>query len=325
MKNRINETRIRRSPGKMGEAGIKDGEPALQSMPVEAPKQEESRPRTETPSGSDDILGLYMREVGEVALLTGKEENELAARIKAGDEAAREHMIRANLRLVVKIAREYEGLGLPLLDLINEGNIGLMKAVERFDPAKGGKLSTYSSWWIKQSVRRALANQGRTIRLPIHATDKLAKAARLAREFRAETGREPTQEELAEVLGLRAARLQEIRTAAIRPASLDAPIGEEGSSSLGEHVADQGALDPSEELERKSLLERLEPLVERLDDRERKILKLRFGLRGRSEHTLEEIGTGFGLTRERIRQLQNAALQKLRAMFEEDIAVASAA
>lgn len=277
------------------------------------------------PSESDDILGLYMREVGVVPLLTVQEEIELAARIRAGDEAAREHMIRANLRLVVKIARQYEGLGMPLLDLINEGNMGLMKGVERFDPAKGGKLSTYASWWIKQSVRRAIANQGRTIRLPIHATDKLRKAARLAREFREETGREPTGEELSEVLGVRASRLQELQTAAIRPASLDAPIGEDGSTTLGEHVADQEVRDPAEELELKSLLERLLPLVERLDGREKKILKFRFGLNGGGERTLEEIGTDFRLTRERIRQLQNGALQKLRAMFEEDLALPSAA
>ncbi|MCP5524289.1 MAG: sigma-70 family RNA polymerase sigma factor [Verrucomicrobiales bacterium] len=266
-----------------------------------------------------------MREVGEVPLLTVKEENELAARIKAGDEAAREHMIRANLRFVVKIAREYEGLGLPLLDLINEGNIGLMKAVERFDPAKGGKLSTYGSWWIKQSVRRAIANQGRTIRLPIHATDKLSKASRLTAEFREETGREPTPEELAEMLGVRVGRLAEIRTAAVRPTSLDAPVGEDDSSPFGDLVADEEASDPAEELEQKSLLERLGPLVERLDPREKKILKLRFGLDGRPERTLEAVGAAFGLTRERIRQLQNGALQKLRVMYEEDITLASAA
>jgi RNA polymerase primary sigma factor len=266
-----------------------------------------------------------MREAGEVPLLTVQEENELAARIKQGDDAAREHMIRANLRFVVKIAREYEGLGLPLLDLINEGNIGLMKAVERFDPAKGGKLSTYSSWWIKQSVRRAIANQGRTIRLPIHATDKLSKASRMANQFREETGREPTPEELADLLGVRVERLAEIRIAAIRPTSLDAPVGEDETSMLGERVADQEARNPAEELEQKSLLERLGPLVGRLEPREQKILKLRFGLNGRPERTLEEIGEDFGLTRERIRQLQNAALQKLRAMYEEDLALASAA
>jgi len=273
----------------------------------------------------DGALSLYMREVGEVELLTIEQENALAARIKRGDEAAREHMIRANLRLVVKIAREYEGLGLPLLDMINEGNIGLMKAVERFDPAKGGKLSTYGSWWIKQSIRRAIANQSKTIRLPIHAMDKLSKASRLTTEMRDELGRDPSPEELAEVLGLRTSRLAEMRTAALRPASLDAPLGDEDSTRLAEVVRDENAATPYEQLEEKTLLGMLGELVERLHPRERNILRLRFGLDGGDEKTLEEIGVEFGLTRERIRQLQNEALAKLRLMIEDREALAVAA
>ncbi len=267
--------------------------------------------------GVDGALALYMREVGEVDLLSVEEEIALAARIKKGDEAAREHMIRANLRLVVKIARDYEGLGLPLLDMINEGNIGLMKAVERFDPAKGGKLSTYGSWWIKQSIRRAIANQSKTIRLPIHAMDKLSKASKLATEMRDELGREPLPEELAEVLGLRTSRLAEMRTAAVRPASLDAPLGDEDGTRLAEIVEDERATNPYEVLDEKTRLSMLGDLVERLHPRERNILRLRFGLDGGEEKTLEEIGAEFGLTRERIRQVQNEALAKLRQMIQD--------
>lgn len=275
--------------------------------------------------GVDGPLQLYMREVAEVGLLTVAQENELAARIHRGDEAAREHMIRANLRLVVKIAREYEGMGLPLLDMINEGNIGLMRAVERFDPAKGGKLSTYASWWIKQAVRRGIANQAKTIRLPIHAMDKLGKAQRLAAAMREELGREPSVEELADLLGLRSTRLSEIRTAAMRPASLDAPLGAEDSQTLSEVVKDEHTRTPYEQLEEKTLLAMLHGFVDCLEVRERSILKLRFGLDGGDEKTLEEIGDRFGLTRERIRQLQNEALSKLRRMIEDREALAVAA
>src|SRR6202050_897782 len=177
----------------------------------------------------DTAIRLYLREIGQVKLLTPDEEIQLAARIKKGDKKAREHMIKANLRLVVKIARDYEGIGLPLLDLISEGNIGLMKAVERFDPKKGGKLSTYGSWWIKQSIKRALANQSKTIRLPVHLVDKISRMRRMAMKLQEELGREPTDEELAGELGMTAARVAQMRMAAIRPASLDAPIGDEDS------------------------------------------------------------------------------------------------
>ncbi len=286
-----------------------------------AVKPVESRPSY----GTDGALQLYMREVAEVDLLTIAQENALAARIHAGDPAAREHMIRANLRLVVKIAREYEGFGLPLLDLINEGNMGLMRAVERFDPAKGGKLSTYASWWIKQSIRRAIANQAKTIRLPIHAIDKLSKAQRVANDMRETLGREPEPEELAEALGLKTSRLNEIRTAALRPASLDAPMGDEDSNVLAEVVKDDNARTPYEQLEEKTLLGMLGHLVEKLGPREKKIIRLRFGLDGRGEKTLEEIGLQFGLTRERIRQLQNEALERLRELIEDREAYAAAA
>lgn len=265
----------------------------------------------------DTAIKLYLREIGQVKLLTPQEEIELAARIKKGDKKAREQMIKANLRLVVKIAHDYEGFGLPLLDLISEGNIGLMKAVERFDPAKGGKLSTYGSWWIKQSIKRALANQSKTIRLPVHLVDKISKMRRTAMKLLEQLGREPTDEELADELGISAARVGEMRTAAIRPASLDAPIGEDDSNNFSEVVQDENADTPYEQLEEKTVTKMLQEMVKTLHPREATILRYRFGLDGGSEKTLEEVGEKFGVTRERVRQIQNIALSKLRKMIEK--------
>ncbi|HEX3800169.1 MAG TPA: RNA polymerase sigma factor RpoD/SigA [Verrucomicrobiae bacterium] len=265
----------------------------------------------------DTAIRLYLREIGQVKLLTPDEEIQLAARIKKGDKKAREHMIKANLRLVVKIARDYEGIGLPLLDLISEGNIGLMKAVERFDPAKGGKLSTYGSWWIKQSIKRALANQSKTIRLPVHLVDKISKMRRTALKLQEFLGREPTDEELAEEMGISALRVSQMRTAAIRPASLDAPIGDEDSNNFSEIVQDENAESPYEQLEEKTVVNMLQEMVTTLDPREATILRYRFGLDGGSEKTLEDVGAKFGVTRERVRQIQNIALKKLRKMIEK--------
>jgi RNA polymerase primary sigma factor len=265
----------------------------------------------------DSAIKLYLREIGQVKLLTPQQEIELAARIKKGDKKAREQMIKANLRLVVKIAHDYEGLGLPLLDLINEGNIGLMKAVERFDPAKGGKLSTYGAWWIKQSIKRALANQSKTIRLPVHLVDKISKMRRTAMKLHETFGREPTDEELAEELGMNASRVAQLRTAAIRPASLDAPIGDDDSNSFSEVVQDENADTPYEQLEDKTVTTMLREMVKHLDPREATILQFRFGLDGGTERTLEEVGEKFGVTRERVRQIQNIALAKLRRMIEK--------
>jgi RNA polymerase primary sigma factor len=274
-------------------------------------------PRDRAPYDGDTAIRLYLREIGQVRLLTIQEENELAARIKKGDRKAREQMIKANLRLVVKIARDYEGLGLPLLDLISEGNIGLMKAVERFDPAKGGKLSTYGAWWIKQSIKRALANQAKTIRLPVHLVDKISKMRRLAVQLQEVLGREPTDDELAEEMGMTTARVTHLRTAAIRPASLDAPIGDEDSNTFSEIVQDENAFTPYEQLEEKTVVAMLQEMVKRLDPREATILNYRFGLDGGDERTLEEVGDKFGVTRERVRQIQNIALAKLRRMIQK--------
>jgi RNA polymerase primary sigma factor len=265
----------------------------------------------------DTAIKLYLREIGKVPLLTIQEENALAARIKKGDKKAREHMIKANLRLVVKIARDYEGIGLPLLDLISEGNIGLMKAVERFDPAKGGKLSTYGSWWIKQSIKRALANQSKTIRLPVHLVDKISKMRRVAMRLQEELGREPTDEELGGELGITASRVSQMRQASIRPASLDAPIGDDDSNNFSEIVQDENATSPYANLEEKTVTGMLREMVKTLPPREQTILNFRFGLDGGTEKTLEEVGQKFGVTRERVRQIQNIALRKLRKMIEK--------
>lgn len=261
---------------------------------------------------NDTGFQLYLRQIAEYPLLTVKEEVKLARRIKRGDEEARAIMVRSNLRLVVKIARDYSNYGLPLLDLISEGNIGLMKAVERFDPKKGGKLSTYAAWWIKQSIKRALANQSKTIRLPVHLVDKIAKLRRVSAQMTEELGREPSDEELAEEVGMAVAKVSALKSAAIRPTSLDQPLGDDDNTALGDIIGDEDAEDPYEVLMDKDLREEVGGLLDVLDDRERKIINSRFGLDGQKTKTLEEVGEKFGVTRERIRQLQNIALRKLR-------------
>ena len=261
---------------------------------------------------TESSLKIYLREIAKTPLLTPEEEIELADRIHQGDEEARAHMIKANLRLVVKIAQDYANYGMPVTDLISEGNIGLMKAVERFDPEKGGKLSTYAAWWIKQSIKRALANQSKTIRLPVHMVDKIAKMRRIAAMMTEELGREPTDEELSEETGVPRQKLAMLRQASHRPTSLDAPINDGEATEYGEIIQDERAVDPLESLADKNLHNQLDGLLDCLDERERKIIDERFGLDGRKAMTLEEVGMEFGVTRERIRQLQNAALTKMR-------------
>ncbi len=260
----------------------------------------------------DNNIGLYLREISQVPLLSPQDEVKLAGQIKRGNRKAREKMITANLRLVVKIAHDFGNYGLPLLDLISEGNIGLMKAVERFDPKKGGKLSTYASWWIKQSIKRALANQSKTIRLPVHLVDKIGKIRRVAAQMTEELGHEPTTEELAEELGLPVAKVAHLKNVAVRPASLDAKISADDDTAFGDLVGDDRAEDPFEALRDKDLQDEVGDLLDVLDPRERKIIAFRFGLDGGRERTLEEVGHKFGVTRERIRQLQNIALLKMR-------------
>ena len=259
-------------------------------------------------------LGLkrYLQEIGQFPLLTPQQEIELAGKIKKGDAAARERMINANLRLVVTIARDYTNLGLPLLDLISEGNIGLTKAVERFEPTKGAKLSTYAMWWIKQSIKRAMANQSKTIRLPVHLADKIAKVRRVSLQMSDELGREPTDEELGEEIGIDSDKIARLKSVGIRPTSLDAPITDDDSMEYGDVIGDNEAQTPFELLRDKNLLGEVDGLLGVLDPREKKIILQRFGLDGGNPKTLEDVGKDFGITRERIRQLQNTALAKLR-------------
>jgi RNA polymerase primary sigma factor len=333
MKRNVRKRRINLScrAGQLPARGAKKVKRVPAEQPLELAAPTASAPAAASPAlavadhEGSTAFTLYLREIGQVKLLTPHEEKQLAARIKRGDDSAREQMIKANLRLVVHIARQYEHCGLPLLDLINEGNIGLMKAVERFDPAKGAKFSTYASLWIKQAIRRGLAGQARTIRLPVHATDRLYRLRRKSVELRDELGREPTTGELAHELGLPVRRVAALNVAALAPASLDASVGDDESSRLGELVEDKNAAMPGEALAKEGDLAAAVALLKKLDPRAARILRFRFGLDGTPEKTLEEIGRQFGLTRERIRQLQNDALMQLRRHFEELETVQTAA
>jgi RNA polymerase primary sigma factor len=282
---------------------------------AELPENSESGERQA--SGEErNAYTLYLREIGQTKLLTPAEEIQLAKRIKKGDAKARQEMIKANLRLVVKIAREYENYGVPLLDLINEGNIGLMKAIERFDPKKGNKLSTYAAWWIKQRIRTALSNQARTIRLPMHVIARLMRLRRAAMQLEKELGREASDEELAEKLDITPSQVADLRRAAISMSSLDAPLtDEEDSGSFADVIEDEFAETPYELLERKTDAQTLRELLSEMPKREAAILRLRFGVNGGEKKPLEEIGRKFGVTRERIRQIQNAALKRMRQMI----------
>jgi RNA polymerase primary sigma factor len=286
--------------------------------PLETPAAETpATGHVSTESLRGDSFLLYLREIGQVKLLTPKEELELARRVRRGDKKAREQMITANLRLVVKIARDYEGLGLPLLDLINEGNIGLMKGVQRFKPGKGAKLSTYASLWIKQSIRRALSNHSKTIRLPVHVLEKMTHVRRTEVKLRETLDREPTDEEVAEELGLDARRIRLYRDASRAPVALDSPISSEDSTTISEHVADANAAAPFDAIVKSNDNLLVQEVLATLDARESRILSLRFGLDNGRPMTLEQVGVRLGVTRERIRQIQEQALQKMRVKIEK--------
>jgi RNA polymerase primary sigma factor len=277
---------------------------------------------------SDAGLNRYLREIGRFPLLEPHQEIELARKIKKGDARSREQLINSNLRLVVTIARDYTNLGLPMLDLISEGNIGLTKAVERFDPAKGAKLSTYAMWWIRQSIKRALADQSKTIRLPVHVVDKLAKMRLVSRQMGEDLGHEPTDDELGDELGIDVKKVARLKTLGIRPASLDAPVTDDDATEFGEMIGDEDAQNPFELLRDENLRNEVDGLLEVLDHREKKIISERFGLSGGKPKTLEDVSKNFGVTRERIRQLQNIALAKLRHALskkEDPIPVLAAA
>jgi RNA polymerase primary sigma factor len=270
-----------------------------------------------TAENSDTAMKIYLGEIGRVQLLTPQQEIELAGKIKNGDRKARAVMISSNLRLVVTIAQDYANCGLPLLDVVSEGNIGLMKAVDRFDPSKGAKLSTYAAWWIRQSIKRALSNQSKTIRLPVHLGDKISKMRRVALQMSEELGREPTNDELGEEIGIASGKVSQLKTSSIRPASLDAPISDDDLTEFGESVGDEEARTPFELLRDKDLHNEVGGLLEILNDREKKIITQRFGFNGGKRKTLKEVGEKLGVTRERIRQLQNNALSKLRRALSQ--------
>ena len=262
--------------------------------------------------GTEDPVRMYLKEIGTVPLLTAEEEYSLAMKKQAGDEYAKQRLIEANLRLVVSIAKRYTGRGMSFLDLVQEGNLGLIKGVEKFDPEKGFKLSTYATWWIRQSVTRALADQARTIRVPVHMVETINKMSKMQRKLTLELGYEPSVKELAEHLDMTEEKVQEIMQIAREPASLETPIGEEDDSNLGDFVADANVLSPEGNVESVMLREHIDSLLDDLKERERQVIVLRFGLEDGHPRTLEEVGKEINVTRERIRQIEAKALRKLR-------------
>ena len=262
--------------------------------------------------GTEDPVRMYLKEIGTVPLLSADEELRLAKRKAEGDESAKERLIEANLRLVVSIAKRYTGRGMSFLDLVQEGNLGLIKGVEKFDYTKGYKLSTYATWWIRQSVTRALADQARTIRVPVHMVETINKMSKMQRKLTLELGYEPSVTELAEALEMSEDKVMEIMQIAREPASLETPIGEEDDSNLGDFVADSNAVTPEGNVESVMLREHIDALLGYLNERERQVIVLRFGLEDGHPRTLEEVGKEFNVTRERIRQIEAKALRKLR-------------
>ncbi|MGX7059356.1 RNA polymerase sigma factor RpoD [Vagococcus humatus] len=291
-----------------------NGEPAERSLKKEKAVKKEELEDLSAPAGVkiNDPVRMYLKEIGRVSLLTADEEVELALRIKEGDQEAKQQLAEANLRLVVSIAKRYVGRGMQFLDLIQEGNMGLMKAVEKFDHTKGFKFSTYATWWIRQAITRAIADQARTIRIPVHMVETINKLIRIQRQLLQDLGREPTPEEIGAEMDLPTEKVREILKIAQEPVSLETPIGEEDDSHLGDFIEDQEATSPAEHAAYELLKEQLESVLDTLTDREENVLRLRFGLDDGKTRTLEEVGKVFGVTRERIRQIEAKALRKLR-------------
>ncbi len=287
---------------------------------VEAPVEveaENATPEAEAPPVAaevpvDDPVRRYLNRIGEMPILTREQEVELAQKIEQADEQSKKKMVEANLRLVVSVARRYQGRGMPLPDLIQAGNLGLIRAVEHFDWRRGYKFSTYATWWIRQAILRALDDTARTIRLPVHMKEALSKLVRASRKLRQELGREPTTEEVASELNLPVDKVREMYDITRRPISLDIPVGDEGETRLGDFIEDQRGFEPVDTITAEDLKAQLQDILETLSPREREVLTLRFGLEDGRPHTLEEVGQKFGVTRERIRQIESKALRKLR-------------
>jgi RNA polymerase primary sigma factor len=288
----------------------------LDELQIEVVDRSEDEPEAEEREVSTEALQLFLKDIGKVDLLTAAQEIELAKRIERGDHGAKQEMVEANLRLVVSIAKRYRNQGLPFLDLIQEGTIGLVRAAEKFDHRKGFKFSTYATWWIRQAVARALADKARTIRMPVHVVEKLNKILRTERKLRAERGREPSSEDIARELDLSLDEVDQIRRSAQTPVSLEKPVGDDEESEFGHFITDELAPQPEEVAEDVLRKEALVKILGTLSERERRVLELRYGLNGEQPRTLDEVGRTFQVTRERIRQIENQSLKKLRALAD---------
>jgi RNA polymerase primary sigma factor len=317
----LDESDVEDLYGHLEKAGIElveDMDPA-QKAPVDTGKKGRRRQKTTLdlkPDMTTDSLQLFLKDIGKVRLLTAAEEVELAKRIERGDLDAKQKMVESNLRLVVSIAKNYRNQGLPFLDLIQEGTLGLVRAAEKFDYRKGFKFSTYATWWIRQAIARALADKARTIRIPVHVVEKLNKIGRAERKLVTELGREPTPEEIAEVTGIDPEEVDSIKRSAQAPVSLEKPVGDEEESEFGQFIADEKAESPFDRAADLLTKEALKEALENLSYRERRVLELRYGLGGEHPRTLDEVGRTFNVTRERIRQIENQSLKKLQSLGE---------